>query len=215
MKLSSPCHTAAFTLIVLIAVATHVFVATSYSMQAFRKAVILSRRVCSTAPRMAPRHSSNRIAASYSSRVRSTNRFFCSVVSEGLEELNGKIKAKGDEVRLLKEGGSDKALVQAAVQELLILKGQLALIDGSTAAGAGVAPEAKKKETKQPSEKIEPTPKKKYEKKEEGPPLVCHSFRSSPYFVTYTQTSNIKHLTTNIIHLFRRCLRFAPRASPR
>ena len=40
-------------------------------------------------------------------------------------ELETKIKEKGDEIRILKEGGADKAAVAPLVQELLALKGQL------------------------------------------------------------------------------------------
>jgi prolyl-tRNA synthetase len=40
-------------------------------------------------------------------------------------DLEEQIKAKGDEIRLLKEGGADKAAVAPLVQELLALKAQL------------------------------------------------------------------------------------------
>ncbi|CAJ1940088.1 unnamed protein product [Cylindrotheca closterium] len=40
-------------------------------------------------------------------------------------ELESQIKAKGDEIRVLKEGGADKAAVAPLVEELLALKGQL------------------------------------------------------------------------------------------
>lgn len=40
-------------------------------------------------------------------------------------ELESQIKAKGDEIRALKDGGADKAAVAPLVEELLALKGQL------------------------------------------------------------------------------------------
>jgi prolyl-tRNA synthetase len=48
-----------------------------------------------------------------------------SLSAEEKTELEAKIKAKGDEIRALKEGGADKAAVAPFVKELMALKGQL------------------------------------------------------------------------------------------
>lgn len=47
------------------------------------------------------------------------------LTEEQKSELEAQIKAKGDEIRVLKDGGADKAAVAPLVEELLSLKGQL------------------------------------------------------------------------------------------
>ena len=47
------------------------------------------------------------------------------LLSTATDDLEASIKAKGDEIRLLKEGGADKAAVAPLVAELLALKAQL------------------------------------------------------------------------------------------
>jgi prolyl-tRNA synthetase len=61
-------------------------------------------------------------------------------------DIEAQIKAKGDEIRELKEGGADKAAVAPFVQELLSLKAQL---DPSAAAAPKEKKEAPKKGGKQ------------------------------------------------------------------
>ena len=56
-------------------------------------------------------------------RMASTN--VVTLTDEQRSELELKIKAKGDEIRFLKESGSDKAAISPLVEELLALKGQL------------------------------------------------------------------------------------------
>jgi prolyl-tRNA synthetase len=73
-------------------------------------------------------------------------------------ELETKIKEKGDEIRILKEGGVDKAAVAPLVQELLALKGQL---DPSL-----VAPKKQKQQQKQPQNQKQQ--QKQQKKTEEG-----------------------------------------------
>lgn len=46
-------------------------------------------------------------------------------VAESKEELEAAVKAKGDEIRALKDSGADKATVAPFVQELLALKAKL------------------------------------------------------------------------------------------
>ena len=59
------------------------------------------------------------------SRLAATPRtvLFSAVADKG--QLEAQIKAKGDEIRVLKEGGADKAAVAPLVEELLALKAQL------------------------------------------------------------------------------------------
>lgn len=52
-------------------------------------------------------------------------RLFSTASSSSIDELNEKIKAKGDEIRQLKADGIDKAALAPHVEELLALKGQL------------------------------------------------------------------------------------------
>mmetsp|Transcript_7378 Transcript_7378/g.18097 ORF Transcript_7378/g.18097 Transcript_7378/m.18097 type:complete len:405 (+) Transcript_7378:2780-3994(+) len=67
------------------------------------------------------------------------------LTDEQKAELETKIKAKGDEIRALKDGGADKAAVAPLVEELLALKAQL---DPSIAAKAD-----KKNKNKQQQQK--------------------------------------------------------------
>ena len=48
-----------------------------------------------------------------------------STTSSSIDELNEKIKAKGDEIRQLKANGIDKSALASHIEELLALKGQL------------------------------------------------------------------------------------------
>jgi uncharacterized small protein (DUF1192 family) len=52
-------------------------------------------------------------------------RLFSTASSSSIEELNEKIKAKGDEIRQLKTDGTDKQGLAPHIEELLALKGQL------------------------------------------------------------------------------------------
>lgn len=68
-----------------------------------------------------------------------------------LEDLNAKIKIKGDEIRQLKEDGIEKAALAPHIEELLSLKAQLPPDENA-------APKKEKK--KQPQKKKQPPPKK-------------------------------------------------------
>ncbi len=63
--------------------------------------------------------------------------------AEQKEDLEAKIKAKGDEIRALKDGGADKATVAPLVTELLALKAQLD--PSSVNVNVNVKPNKKKK----------------------------------------------------------------------
>lgn len=52
-------------------------------------------------------------------------RLFSTASSSSIEELNKKIKVKGDEIRQLKTDGTDKEALAPHIEELLALKGQL------------------------------------------------------------------------------------------
>lgn len=67
--------------------------------------------------------------------------------SVDLDELNSKIKAKGDEIRQLKEGGIDKTALAPHVEELLALKAQLPSDESA---------EPPKKEKSKPSKQRKP-----------------------------------------------------------
>jgi prolyl-tRNA synthetase len=75
-------------------------------------------------------------------------------------ELETKIKEKGDEIRVLKEGGADKKAVAPFVQELLALKGQL---DPSL-----VAPKKQKPQKQQQKQPQNQKQQKKQEESEES-----------------------------------------------
>jgi prolyl-tRNA synthetase len=76
------------------------------------------------------------------------------LTDEQKAELELKIKAKGDEIRALKDSGSDKDVITPLVQELLTLKGQL---DPSS-----IKPK-KKKQQQQKGKKQQKGPKQKKE----------------------------------------------------
>ncbi len=78
--------------------------------------------------------------------------------AEQKEDLEAKIKAKGDEIRALKDGGADKATVAPLVTELLALKAEL---DPSS-----VKPAKKKKKNNNNNNKQ--TQKKKQDASEES-----------------------------------------------
>lgn len=69
-----------------------------------------------------------------------------------VDEINEKIKAKGDEIRQLKADGIEKAELAPHVEELLALKAQLPPDEN--------APPPKEKKQKQPQKKKAPPPKK-------------------------------------------------------
>jgi prolyl-tRNA synthetase len=76
-------------------------------------------------------------------------------------ELETNIKEKGDEIRVLKESGADKAAVAPLVQELLALKGQL---DPSLVAPKKKKPQ--KQQQKQPQNQKQQQQKKQVESDE-------------------------------------------------
>lgn len=100
----------------------------------------------------APLRQSTSVAAAVHSLSRPYSVRLSSSTSSSTEELEGQIKAKGDEIRALKEGGADKAAVAPLVQELLALKAQL---DPSS-----VAPPKKKQQQKQKQQQQQPKQKK-------------------------------------------------------
>ena len=77
------------------------------------------------------------------------------LTAEQKVEIEGKIKAEGDEIRSLKDGGADKAAVAPLVEELLALKAQL---DPSIL-------EPKKKQKQQPGKKQQNQKKQKKQQK--------------------------------------------------
>jgi hypothetical protein len=76
---------------------------------------------------------------------------------DNIDEINEKIKAKGDEIRQLKADGSDKAALAPHIQELLALKAQLP--PDENAKKPEPKPEKKKKEPQQQKQKAPPAKK--------------------------------------------------------
>ena len=70
-------------------------------------------------------HAESRRVLPVSTTTTTTTRQWLSSSTTNVDELQAQIKAKGDEIRALKEGGADKATVAPLVQELLALKAQL------------------------------------------------------------------------------------------
>ena len=81
------------------------------------------------------------------------------LTDEQKAEIEAKIKAKGDEIRALKDGGADKATVAPLVEELLALKAQL---DPSIAAKAD-----KKNKNKQQQKQKQQQPQQKQKQQQQ------------------------------------------------
>ncbi|XP_027035857.1 bifunctional glutamate/proline--tRNA ligase-like [Pocillopora damicornis] len=83
---------------------------------------------------------------------------------EQVEKLKSKITTQGDKVRNLKSGGAPKEEVDAAVAELLRLKGEYKNLTGEDVAGGGRGKKEKKKESGKDNAKKDSKPVNKQEK---------------------------------------------------
>jgi hypothetical protein len=75
--------------------------------------------------------------------------------SVDIDDLNVKIKAKGDEIRQLKAEGVDKAVLAPHIEELQALKAQLAPTETAAPTTKKAAKPEKPKKPAQPSKKVE------------------------------------------------------------
>ena len=82
---------------------------------------------------------------------------FMSSISSDIDELNAKIKAKGDQIRQLKADGVDKATLAPHVEELIALKAQLP-VEETTQDSATKS--SNNKQQQQPKTKAAPSAKK-------------------------------------------------------
>jgi hypothetical protein len=96
---------------------------------------------------------SSLVPATSSKAYRSSTHSRLFSTSVDLDELNEKIKNKGDEIRQLKSDGIDKAGLATYIQELLALKAQLPPDESA-------APPPKKEKAKQPQKQKKAPPKK-------------------------------------------------------
>jgi len=126
-------------------------IAATFARQLLGFSFPASRRVASVGVRQIGQFHPHRSPASAYSRLWSTS---ADLSEEQKAELEGKIKAKGDQIRALKESGAEKAAVAPLVGELLALKAEL---DPSS-----VKP--KKKKHNQPQQQKQ----KKNQQKKEG-----------------------------------------------
>jgi prolyl-tRNA synthetase len=94
-------------------------------------------------------------------------------------ELETKIKEKGDEIRVLKEGGADKATVAPLVQELLALKGQL---DPSLVAPKKQKPQKQQQQQKQPQNQKQQQQKKQESEESESDFITARSVDYSKWY---------------------------------
>ncbi|XP_058947163.2 bifunctional glutamate/proline--tRNA ligase [Pocillopora verrucosa] len=83
---------------------------------------------------------------------------------EQVEKLKSEITVQGDKVRNLKSGGAPKEEVDAAVAELLRLKGEYKNLTGEDVAGGGRGKKEKKKESGKENAKKDSKPVNKQEK---------------------------------------------------
>jgi hypothetical protein len=117
-------------------------------------------RVLSTSSSWVPKSrsivSNNRLQHQYHQQQQQQMRLFSTSV-DNIDEINEKIKAKGDEIRQLKADGSDKAALAPHIQELLALKAQLP--PDENAKKPEPKPEKKKKEPQQQKQKAPPAKK--------------------------------------------------------
>ena len=97
----------------------------------------------------------------------SNTALFSTLSGTELDELNAKIKSKGDEIRDLKEAGTAKPDLAPHIQELLALKAQLPVADVDESASSSL-PKTKEKKKAKVTQKKPPAVKKAVEEMSEN-----------------------------------------------